>query len=103
MLIFQQPGNRRILVAGAAGSAAIVFVWLVTRTSGLPFGPNPWVPEAAGAADVISTLDEVGAIVLLLGALYLQRPAGIQLRLAAMFGGCLFLFSVLAGFGGHGH
>jgi len=103
VLIFQQPDNRRILVAGAVGSAAIVLVWLVTRTSGLPFGPNPWVPEEAGVADVVSTLDEVGAIILLLGALYLQRPAGIQLRVAAMFGGCLFLFSVLAGFGGHGH
>jgi len=41
--------------------------------------------------------------VLLFGALALQHPGGIALRTASMFGGCLFLFSFLAGFGGHGH
>jgi hypothetical protein len=103
VLIFQHPGNRRVLVAGAVGTAAIIAVWLISRTSGLPFGPHPGVPEAVGVVDVVSTLDEAAALVLLLGALHLQRPGGVQLRLAAMVGGCLFLFSVLAGFGGHGH
>lgn len=103
VLIFGKPGNRRILAAGAAGTAAIVVVWLISRTVGVPFGPEPWVPEPVGAADVISTLDELIALGLLLATLSLQRPGGIQLRLVSMVGGCLLLFSVLAGFGGHGH
>ena len=103
VLIFQHPSDRRILVAGAVGTAAIVVVWLVSRTIGVPLGPNAWVPEPVGVADVVSPLDELAALVLLLAALYMQRPAGIQLRLAAMVGGCLFLYSFLAGFGGHGH
>src|SRR4051794_31118030 len=38
--------DRRLLVAGAWGSAAVAALWLVTRTVGLPFGPHAGSPEA---------------------------------------------------------
>ena len=40
----------------------VMFVWLVARTTGVPFGPMPWVPEAVGVPDMLCGLLE-GAIV----------------------------------------
>jgi hypothetical protein len=39
---------------GAVASALLIVVWLVTRTTGLPFGPEPGEPEAIGAADLVT-------------------------------------------------
>lgn len=60
--------TRALLVAGAAGNAAAILVWAVSRTAGLPIGPEVWHPEAISALDVIATLLEVG---LVLGASFL--------------------------------
>lgn len=60
--------DRRLLVAGAWGSAAVVLLWLVTRAVGLPFGPDAGSPEAVGPLDVLATLDEL-AVVAIAGAL----------------------------------
>jgi hypothetical protein len=38
---------------GLAGGVAVL--WLVSRTVGLPVGPETWQPEAAGVADVAAT------------------------------------------------
>lgn len=54
-----RPATRTILLAGAAGSVALVLLWTVTRTSGLPFGPQAGVAEPVGAADVVSGLLEL--------------------------------------------
>jgi hypothetical protein len=60
-----------ILVAGAVGNAAIIALWVVTRTSGLPFGPDAGGAEAVGVADVAASVLEsvivLGTIVLLFG------------------------------------
>jgi hypothetical protein len=37
----------------AAGQLAMVVLWAVTRTVGLPVGPDVWTPEAVGRADVL--------------------------------------------------
>jgi hypothetical protein len=37
------------------GSAAVVVLWIVSRTTGLPAGPTPWQPERLGQADLLST------------------------------------------------
>lgn len=41
------------------GNLAIVAVWVVSRTVGLPVGPEPWHREALGAADILCTVAEV--------------------------------------------
>ena len=58
---------------GIAGNAAIVALYLVTRTVGIPFfGPEAADVEPVGAIDVISKLTELTLIAVLLR---LHRPA----------------------------
>lgn len=45
--------------------AAVVVVWLVSRTLGLPVGPAPWQPEAVALADLSATAFELGIIAVL--------------------------------------
>jgi hypothetical protein len=49
-------------------NAAVIGVWVVSRTIGVPVGPEPWVTEAVGVADVIATSLEAVVVVLLLTA-----------------------------------
>ena len=39
-----------------------LLLWLYSRTVGLPFGPNPGIPESIGLADVLAGLLEVTAL-----------------------------------------
>ncbi|MEP7379438.1 MAG: hypothetical protein ABI725_07765 [Chloroflexota bacterium] len=52
-----------------------VLVWVMSRTVGLPIGPEPWVPEQVGFADLLSTSFELGIIGLLAPTLLRQRFA----------------------------
>jgi hypothetical protein len=107
--IYGDPLNRRVLLTGIAGNAALIVVWAISRTAGVPIGPQGWHPEAVSPVDVLSKLDELGAVVLIalvLARLREKRPRAISplhLRLAAMLAGPLFLYSVLAAAGGHHH
>jgi hypothetical protein len=108
VLVYGDPLNRRVLVAGAVGSAAIAVVWAISRTVGIPIGPHPWRPEAVGRADVLSTLCELGAAALVAVVLARSRGArssltGAQVRIATMLAGPLFIYSVLSAFGGGHH
>ena len=61
--------TRAILVVGVLGNAALVLIWIVSRTVGLPVGPEAWMAEPIGMLDVLSTLLEgivVGVSALLL-------------------------------------
>jgi hypothetical protein len=48
-------------------SLAIAALWVISRTVGLPIGPEPWHPEAVGAEDSLCTALELGATALLTG------------------------------------
>lgn len=50
---------------GIAGSAALIGLWVVSRTLGLPFGPEPGQPEALGTADAAASLTEAITVVAL--------------------------------------
>jgi hypothetical protein len=94
-------------VVGAVGNAALIVIWAITRTIGVPVGPQS-KPEAVGAIDVLSKLDELAAVVLIamvLAHLQCSRRSisGLHLRVAAFVSGPLFLYSVLAAFGGGAH
>jgi hypothetical protein len=55
---------RPVLLLGVAGNLAIVILWLVTRTAGIPlFGPHAGEVEEMGALDLACTLAEVGIVV----------------------------------------
>jgi len=51
--------DRAVLLAVGVASVAVVGLWLVSRTSGLPIGPEPWRPEEIGGLDVAATAAEV--------------------------------------------
>lgn len=55
----QRDASPRLLAAGAAGSALLAALWIVSRTAGLPIGVQPWRPEAVGAIDVVATAAEI--------------------------------------------
>ncbi len=68
------PGNinrirRRLYGLGVAGNLAILILYLVTRTVGIPLGPEFGSVETVGAPDVLAKASElvaVGGLVLLL-------------------------------------
>ena len=73
-LVLVRP-SRRVLVAGVAVNAGIALTWVVSRTVGLPFGPDAWSPEPVGLADTAATIFElaIAAGTLVLGR-ELVRP-----------------------------
>lgn len=107
--VYSKPLNARLLAAGAAGNIALVSVWAITRTTGLPFGPHPNEPEPIGPADTMAVVDEV-LTVLVIGVMLvcmrrrvarLPRPA---LALVMAIAGAVWLSSVLSPFaGGNAH
>jgi hypothetical protein len=77
--------SRRLLLVGLVGNALVILVWLSSRTTGLPIGPEAGAPEPAAFIDVLSTIIEV-AIVAGTGMLVLRgRPTpsmrGLPVRL----------------------
>jgi hypothetical protein len=108
VLVLGDPLNQRVLIAGAAGNALLIVIWAVSRSVGVPIGPENGHPEAIGVLDVLSKLDELVAIVLVGAVLvFLRGPrravTPLQVRVGAMLAGPLFLYSILAAFGGGGH
>jgi hypothetical protein len=73
--------SRLIYLAGAAGNAAIVVMWIVTRTAGIPAGPGAGEPEAVEFADTLATTFEV---VLVVGALALARSVAVRRATGAL-------------------
>ena len=84
--------------AGAVMSALVVVLWIVSRTVGLPIGPEPWHPEAVGPIDALASADE--ALIALVVAV---RSRGLGQSLANGVAMCLILVSSLALTSAHLH
>ena len=54
--------SRRLLLSGLVGNALVILVWLISRTTGLPIGPEAGAPEPAAFVDVLSTILEVAIV-----------------------------------------
>ena len=85
--------SRPVLVAGAAGNLVIVMVWLVSRTTGVPIGPEVG-PESVGLADVVATAFEVASAALALSLL--ARETG-SLRQGAVGEATIVATTLIAG------
>ena len=55
--------SRALIWAGVVGNAAIVVLWIVTRTAGTLVGPEPATPEPIALADSVATVFEVTIVV----------------------------------------
>jgi hypothetical protein len=65
--------SSRVIAAAMWTSAATVALWALSRTIGLPFGPDPYTPEAIGKPDLTSTALEIATVLFL-------TPVALQLR-----------------------
>src|SRR5688572_15028400 len=79
--------TRPLLALGALGNAAVVATWIVSRTTGIPFGPTQNVSEDIALADGVSTGFEVGIVVLSLAVLLRPALAQRSIRPTLGFGG----------------
>jgi hypothetical protein len=70
------------LLAALALSVGPLLVWLVSRTSGLPFGPEAGEPEQVGLADTAACLLELAGV----GAALVLLRAAPRLRALALPG-----------------
>lgn len=74
-----RPG-RRLLVAGTLGNAGVSVVYVISRTLGIPFGPDALKPETIDPLSLIVTGCEVVIVALgvyLLSHRRAERPAGL--------------------------
>ncbi len=100
--------SRTLYASAAIGNALVLAVWAVSRTTGLPIGPDAGIAEPIGAVDGLATLYEV---ILVAGSLYmLARGPGdvFEERMPARLGWpsavAVYVLPALAvAFGGHGH
>src|SRR5713226_3442435 len=92
------PERARLALAwfGIVGSLATICIWAISRTIGLPFGPDPGTPEAVGLADVASDLFELFTAALLGMWVYRARLAQRHLGALAIAGAAsAFAFAAL--------
>jgi hypothetical protein len=94
LLVVVRP-TRLLLAATMLANVAVVGAWVVTRTTGSPFGPHAGVAEEASLVDVTTVALEMALA--LLAALALIRPAlWLLSRTFARRGGLVGAASVLA-------
>jgi hypothetical protein len=55
--------SRPLLAAGAAGNLAVLALWLVSRTVGIPLGPGAGEVESVGGLDILATALEAVVVV----------------------------------------
>lgn len=60
---FARTSSRMISLVGIVGSAAIVAIWALSRTIGLPVGPEHLQPETPGILDLAATAAEIVVVV----------------------------------------
>jgi hypothetical protein len=95
-----------MLKLAAVGSAAVALLWIFSRTTGVPFGPDAGKVSSVGVADTIATLQElafaaIAAVVVWRDErrlAWLSGPLGVRLTFAVL---SLTLF--MAALGGHQH
>jgi hypothetical protein len=67
---------------GIVGSSAVIAIWIVSRTVGLPFGEDPGQAEALGTADAAASLCEAITVVAL--ALWLTARSAARVRIGEL-------------------
>jgi hypothetical protein len=82
VLVLLRPSGL-LFLAGAVVNALIVVTWIVSRTSGVPVGPEAGEAEAVGFPDTLSTAFEVALVVVLVAwpqGQLASRPGTLRVR-----------------------
>jgi hypothetical protein len=99
-----RASSRYVLVAGAVGNAVVVAIWIMSRTVGLPIGPDAGVAEPAGFTDVIVTTFECVIVAATLALACLGSLVGTLLALGTVLAALTIgVVSSSAGADHHGH
>ena len=107
--LWRDRASARTLAIGAYANLAIVAVWIVSRTIGIPFGPYAFDAEPIGIADAAATVDEllIAAYVAVILLPRLRAVRGLRVLhgpFRVHIGMMMCSASVFAGMlGGHGH
>jgi hypothetical protein len=72
--------SRGMAALGLLVNAGTVLLWAASRTTGLPIGPEPWVPEAIGVPGVTATILELLLVLGLAAALAAPRVGSSKAR-----------------------
>lgn len=105
----RRPPERSALALIAAGSAVVALLWIASRTTGIPFGPEAGRISPVGVGDSVATLQELAFVAI--AAAVLARPDATARRLSWLAGGMgvrlvfmlLSLMLLTAALGGHEH
>lgn len=73
VLLAFRPVPRLVIWAGILGNAAIIAMWIVARTVGLPYGPMTGEVEEIGVLDLTSKIAELTVIVCLIVLLRIKE------------------------------
>ena len=65
--------QRTALHAATVISVGPLIVWLYSRTAGMPFGPEPGIPESVGVPDVLACMLEVASLLAAVALLHSSR------------------------------
>ncbi|HEX3433003.1 MAG TPA: hypothetical protein VHT25_02975 [Solirubrobacteraceae bacterium] len=101
-LLLRKP-SRRVMLLGCGFELAIVALWVVSRTAGVPIAPTAWVPEEIGSADLVETIGECVAVIAVLSVVFSARASLTRALVARMAPILLALIVVSALFGTAAH
>ena len=79
-LVYRRPGERRWFMPAAVVSLAVVGLWLVTRSVGLPFGPWAGRPEPLAITDITASLNELLLAGLIVAMVHPEGRVAARLR-----------------------
>lgn len=71
--------RRSCLYFIAVGNLGVIAIWIMTRTAGVPFGSEAWIPQAVGRSDLLATFLELASV---LAIVYLLSPFADGARMA---------------------
>ena len=100
-LVRRGDADRRLLLLAVAGNLAVAVVWLISRTVGLPIGPQSGQAEGVGLHDVLATLDELTIALVVLVALAGDRAGASRGPVRALAWGLAVVSFVGAFLGSH--
>jgi hypothetical protein len=106
-----QTRSREVLTLGLLGQLSVICLWVVSRTAGLPAGPNADQPEKVAFIDSLCSALE-GVAIVAAALLLIPRTSTAAWRRPLAFGGAALLIAGIVGsttaslvpsVGGHEH